>query len=66
MVAASDYLTLSEVSALTKLSKSTIYRLAGNGTFPKPFKWGGRGVRWDAGEVETWMRNRPRAEIGRA
>ena len=64
MVAAADYLTLPEVSKLTKLSRSSIYRLANEGKFPMPLKWGSRAVRWSAREVEHWMLNRPRAEFG--
>ena len=64
MVSAADFLTLREVMEVTKMGKSTIYRLVGNGHFPAPVKWGERAVRWDARELEAWTKSRPRAEVG--
>ena len=62
-ISATDFLTLREVQDLTKLSKSSIYRLSASGGFPRPFRWGERAVRWNRAEVEEWMRSRPRTEI---
>ena len=65
MVITNDYLTLSEVMTLVRLSKSTVYRLIHDGEFPTPFQWaGGRSVRWSAREVEEWMKSRPRSKLG--
>ena len=55
------FLTRYEVEARCRLGRSTIYRLMRAGQFPEPFQIGPRAVRWSAGEIETWLRERPRA-----
>ncbi len=54
-------LRLSEVVALTGLSRTTIYRKMREGSFPEPFKMGARAVRWRESEIRAWMEGRPRA-----
>jgi prophage regulatory protein len=50
---------LPEVKALTKLSRSTIYRLANEGEFPAPVALGPRAVGWKNAAVLEWLHNRP-------
>ncbi len=50
-----------EVWALTGLSRSCLYRMLGQKTFPKPIKVSDRCVRWPRDEVVAWVANRPRA-----
>jgi len=47
-------LRLPEVQRLTGMGRSTIWRRAGEGTFPKPVKLGPRTTAWVAAEVEGW------------
>jgi len=49
---------LSEVSEISGLSGSTIYRLAKKGQFPKPIKLGQRSSGWLKSEVEQWLQER--------
>ena len=54
-------LRLKEVIERTALSRSTIYRLMRDGSFPEPLKIGPRAVRWRESETEAWVAARPRA-----
>ena len=47
-------LSIDEVVSDTGLSRSTIYRLIGDGTFPKPKKISVRRVAWKKGDVANW------------
>jgi prophage regulatory protein len=49
-------LNVKDISDLTTLSGSTIYRLIDEGEFPQPFKIKGRNV-WGNEQVEQWMKN---------
>lgn len=49
---------LSTVVAITGLSRSTIYRLAKDGDFPRPRRVSERCSRWRAKEVLAWIRSR--------
>ena len=55
-------LRLSEVIALTRYSRSSIYRKMRDESFPKPLKMGDRAVRWRESEVTAWVAARPRAD----
>ena len=44
-------LRLSEVQARCGLSRSSVYRLLRNGSFPAPLKVGVRAVRWPESEI---------------
>ena len=48
-------LDMGEVVRLTGLSKSTIKRLVGAGTFPRPLKTSPRRIAWPACEVKAWL-----------
>ena len=51
-------LRLPMVLARTGLSKSTLYGLMGEGSFPKPVRLGARAVGWVEAEVNDWIRGR--------
>lgn len=44
------YLSIKDISGLTGLGKTTIYRRVNDGTFPKPVKIGGRAL-WKQDEL---------------
>ena len=48
-------LRLPDVTAVTGLSRSTIYRLAGLGEFPKGRKLTARTTAWVSSEVAAWL-----------
>ena len=47
-----------EVEAATGLSRSSLYRLAAAGQFPRPIKLGPRAVGWRADELANWLEQR--------
>jgi prophage regulatory protein len=47
-----------DVFALTKLSKSTRWRLERDGKFPKRRQLSAKAVGWLASEVEAWLKSR--------
>lgn len=55
---ASRFLRVSEVEALTGLSRTTIYDWSADGRFPRPVRLSGRAVRWIESEVLEWMDER--------
>nr|WIE92588.1 helix-turn-helix domain-containing protein [Mesorhizobium sp. WSM4875] len=48
-----EYLTLAEVKARFKISKTTVYRLMASGQFPHPAKVG-RASRWERWAVDNY------------
>jgi prophage regulatory protein len=58
------FLTLREVEALTKLSRSTIERLERAGKFPHRRRVSARAVRWTAADIEKWLRGGGVAHAG--
>lgn len=48
-----------EVTQLTGMCRSHIYRLIQQGEFPPPVHLGARMVAWRAEEVAEWIRSRP-------
>jgi prophage regulatory protein len=50
---------LSDVLQATALSRSTVYRMVAEHTFPAPVKLGKRAVRWRPGDVRQWSDARP-------
>jgi len=56
--AATRFVRLPEVKALTGLSRSTVYERIREGQFPKPVGLGGRNVGWIEGEVMDWIEGR--------
>ena len=47
-----------QVEALTSLSRSRIYALINEGTFPKPVRLGAQSVAWSLAEIEAWVSQR--------
>lgn len=54
-------LTRKEVEGRIRLGRSALYRMLRAGQFPLPVRIGPRAVRWKASEVESWLRDCPRA-----
>lgn len=51
-------LRIQDVIAVTRLSRSTIYRLIQAGKFPRPIKLTERASGWRYEAVEEWLRDR--------
>lgn len=47
-----------EVEQTTGLSRSTIYAMIAEGTFPKPVKLGKRAVGWRSSDISAWLESR--------
>jgi prophage regulatory protein len=52
------FMRLHEVVVTTGLPRSTIYWMAKEGRFPKPFKLSARSSAWRADEIAQWQRER--------
>ena len=50
-----------EVEVRTGLSRTTIYRLMREESFPAPIRVGPRAVRWPESEINAWMASLPRS-----
>lgn len=49
------FVRLRELIGITGLSRSTVYRRMGEGTFPPRLGLGGNVVAWRQSDVERWM-----------
>ena len=47
-----------EVESRTGLSKASLYRFMGEGTFPSPVKIGYRAVAWPQSLIDEWIEHR--------
>ena len=47
-----------QVENLTGLSRSTIYAMISDGSFPKQVKIGRRAVAWREDDIHDWMNNK--------
>ncbi|MDT8760525.1 AlpA family transcriptional regulator [Sphingomonas psychrotolerans] len=56
------FLRLKEVAQRTGLSRSTMYRMMGKGTFPPGHSLGAKAKRWLSSEVQSWIEARIAAE----
>lgn len=54
------YIKLNQVRQMTALSKSTIYRLIGEGSFPKQINLSARSVAWRTSDIEQWCEEKER------
>ena len=54
-----------DVEAATGLSRSSLYRLAAAGEFPRPIKLGPRAVGWRADEIAAWIEERTAERDGK-
>jgi len=52
------FLRRPQVENLTGLSRSTIYSMVADGSFPKQIKIGRRAVTWREADIVTWMNNK--------
>ena len=57
-------LRIREVCEAIGLSKPTVYRMIGEGSFPAPVKLGARAVGWHLTVIDEWLQARPPAEAG--
>jgi len=51
-----------DVENLIGLSRSTLYAMMAEGSFPKPVKLGKRAVGWRASDVHAWLESRLKGE----
>lgn len=47
--------TLKDILEITRMSKSSIYRMMNKGEFPKSISLGGNCVRWRVSEIRKWV-----------
>lgn len=47
-----------DVEARTGLSRSTLYAMMAQGTFPRPVRLGERAVGWPESEIAAWLEAR--------
>lgn len=47
-----------DVEARTGLSRSTLYAMMAQCTFPKPVRLGARAVGWPESEIAAWLESR--------
>ena len=54
-----------QVQSATGLSRSTLYRLAASGQFPRPIQLGPRAVGWRSDEIAAWIEQRTAERDGK-
>jgi prophage regulatory protein len=52
------FIRRNQVQQITGLSRSSIYAMVADGTFPKQIKIGRRAVAWLETEIDDWMHER--------
>ena len=52
-----------DVTELTTLSRSALYRRMGQGEFPLPLKIG-KAIRWRRTDIEDWLASLEKANLG--
>ena len=61
------YITFQQLREEYGIPRASAYRYMKQADMPKPIQFGLNSVRFDKEEIETWLANRPRADIqGRA
>ena len=55
MITEQQFIRLGEVIQITSLSKTSIYRLISEGTFPKQIQIGKRAVVWVRSDINAWI-----------
>ena len=58
MSTSTKFIRLPQVKELTCLSKTSIYRLMGEGEFPKQVALGARSVVWVKTQIEDWCESK--------
>ena len=56
-------LRIPDVCAVTKLGKSTVWRMVKEGRFPAPHKISARVTAWTALSVKAWLENKAEGQI---
>lgn len=51
----------SDVQKMVCLSRTTLYRLMGEGKFPRPIKIGDKAIAWRQADIEAWIASREAA-----
>ena len=64
MITSVQFIRLPQVKEMTSLSKQSIYRLMGQGDFPKQVSLGARSVAWVKSQVEDWCAQKLSASLG--
>ena len=64
MIPSIQFIRLPQVKEITGLSKQSIYRLMGQGDFPKQVPLGARSVVWVKSQVEDWCAQKVCAALG--
>lgn len=59
------FYTMGELEAITSLSRATIYRKMGRGTFPSSVQISEGRVGWERGAVDEWCKSRLSAGGGK-
>lgn len=57
------FLRLTSVREMTGLSRSTIYLMMRDGSFPKNVLLGARSVGWLVGDIEAWIDSRINRQV---
>ena len=57
-----QYLSIREVIAVLRVSRSTLWRWVKQGLFPKPVRLGPKAVRWRESDIAAWNRERAATE----
>jgi prophage regulatory protein len=55
-------LSIRDVSAMTSLSRRTLYAKASDGTFPKPLKISKRRIAYRETDVRAWLEAQPQVQ----
>lgn len=63
MLTSVQFIRLPQVKEMTSLSKQSIYRLMGQGDFPKQVSLGARSVAWVKSQVEDWCAQKLSASL---
>jgi prophage regulatory protein len=53
-----SFLRLPQVIQRTGMSRSAIYKMVSDGTFPRPVRLGARAVAWVESEIQSWSEAR--------
>lgn len=51
-------LTRRDVEAVVRLSRSSIYSMIANGSFPRPIRVGKKAVRFLQSDIEAWLQSK--------
>lgn len=49
-----------ELTLLTGLSRTTVWRLVNSGDFPAPVSLGVSSIGWNSDQIDAWIQSRPK------